>query len=153
MEPSRAQLRPHCFWYTGWGQEWRMLIQNKSTAFKLSNPVAGPGETDSSRQSAEKTHSVIPYEVEGHAWVPTWEGTHCLKLSMKMGNHHEAGCLGLSHLCLRVKQLWQQWWRMVGSRGAAMCRPRRLTSESDVHGPDPGGGQESDSTKLLAVGD
>lgn len=34
-----------------------------------------------------------------------------------------------------------------------MCRPRRLASESDVHGPDPGGDQESDSTKLLAVGD
>lgn len=34
-----------------------------------------------------------------------------------------------------------------------MCRPRRLSSESDVHSPDPGHGQESDSTELLAVGD
>lgn len=30
---------------------------------------------------------------------------------------------------------------------------KKAPSESDVHSPDPGNGQESDSTKLLAVGD
>lgn len=51
------------------GQVWGMLLQNKSTAFRLSN--LGLGETDSSRQSAEKPRSVVPYDVEDHAWVPT----------------------------------------------------------------------------------